>query len=242
MNEGVPLYYRIANHLRNRIMAGIYRAGEKIPTEQELCDEFNISRITVRQALKILEEQGMIQRRQGIGTLVSQSIQLQPISFNGYVEDIIFQLLPARVIFVQKREIAVSDEVRKRMNLSPDTEKVVELERVRAIGDELNSYAINYLPLDIGRQIEEDSLIKHSLIEVIDQIDPIHRVTQTIQAKPASERVATNLGMNIGDPVLFSEYFMVNRNERPVNLGMVFYHGERYKYTVKMNRLTEEKQ
>lgn len=241
MNTGIPLYYRIANHLRNRIMSGTYPPGERIPTENELSDKFNASRITIRQSLKVLESQGMLNRKQGIGTIVNKNIKLKPISFNGYVEDIIFQLLPARVIHFQKKEVKASSEIKDLLGFSEDECPIVQLERVRAIGDQINSYALNFLPLEIGRNIAEESLKQHSLIELIDEGEQsVHEVTQTIRAVAANETVAKNLQIAVGDPVLFSEYTMTNIQRQPINIARVYYHAERYQYTVEMGRLNDE--
>ncbi|MFZ3579367.1 GntR family transcriptional regulator [Virgibacillus sp. DJP39] len=241
MYTGIPLYYRIANHLRNRIMSGAYPPGEKIPTENKLCSEFNTSRITIRQSLKILESQGMLIRKQGVGTLVNQNVKLKPISFNGYVEDIIFQLLPARVIQFQKKEIAANSEIKQLLKLTDNENTIIQLERVRAIGNQINSYALNFLPLKIGRDIEENSLEKHSLIELIDQgKDSVYEATQTIKAIAANEVVAGKLGIHVADPVLFSEYTMFNMQRDPINVARVYYHADRYRYTVEMGRLTTE--
>jgi len=240
LTDGIPLYYRIASHLRNRIMAGVYVRGEKIPTESELCDEFNTSRVTIRQGLKLLENQGMLIRKQGVGTLVSNKVILQPINFNGYVEDIVFQLLPARIIEFIKQEIEPSGEIRKLLRLPEHVRTVIQLKRVRAIDEERNSYALNFLPNDVGEGVTEELVKKHSLIEIIDQVgNRIEEVTQTIQATVADETIAKNLRIHIGDPVLFSEYMMVDHDKRPLNYARVYYHAERYRYTVKMGRLTQ---
>lgn len=221
-------------------MAGVYVRGEKIPTESELCDEFNASRITIRQALKILEDQGMLIRKQGIGTLVSTKIILQPINFNGYVEDIIFQLLPARIIEFNKQEIEPSDEIRQHLKLPEHVRTVTQLKRVRAIDEERNSYALNFLPNDVGEGVTEELVKNHSLIEIIDQVgNRIQEVTQTIQAAVADETVAKNLKIQTGDPVLFAEYMMVDHDKRPLNYARVYYHAERYRYTVQMGRLIQ---
>jgi len=68
--SGVPLYRQVAAILRQRIEDEIYRPGERIPTEFELCDQFGMSRISVRQALGELEHEGLLHRRQGSGTYV----------------------------------------------------------------------------------------------------------------------------------------------------------------------------
>jgi DNA-binding GntR family transcriptional regulator len=65
-----PRYAQIFNTLTKRMQAGKYPVDMRLPTESELCDEFNASRFTVREALRRLVEQGMVQRRQGAGSVV----------------------------------------------------------------------------------------------------------------------------------------------------------------------------
>lgn len=238
MDTGIALYYRIANHLRNRIMSGIYKPGEKIPGENDLCQEFNISRVTIRQALKVLTDQKILKRKQGVGTIVNQDIMAKPINFNGYIEDIIFQLLPAKVIWYNKESTQPPKDIQKLLQLSENETVVTKLERVRAIGSQLNSYAINYLPMDIGNSISEEALNSHSLIELIDETTKISDATQQIKAISADKLIADRLKMKVGDPVLFSEYLMFSKDKRPINLAHVYYHADRYSYTVKMGRLT----
>jgi len=70
MSSGEPRYAQIFNTLSRRMETGKYSVDTRLPTESELCDEFNASRFTVREALRRLVEQGMVQRRQGAGSIV----------------------------------------------------------------------------------------------------------------------------------------------------------------------------
>jgi GntR family transcriptional regulator len=70
MTADIPRYAQIFNTLSKRMQAGKYPVDMRLPTESELCDEFNASRFTVREALRRLVEQGMVQRRQGAGSVV----------------------------------------------------------------------------------------------------------------------------------------------------------------------------
>jgi len=74
--SGVPLYRQVAAVLRERIENGVFRPGERIPTEYELCDEFGVSRISIRQALSELVYEGLLSRRQGSGTYVQPELGL----------------------------------------------------------------------------------------------------------------------------------------------------------------------
>jgi len=70
MTMDVPRYAQIFNTLTKRMQSGQYPVDMRLPTESELCDEFSASRFTVREALRRLVEQGMVQRRQGAGSVV----------------------------------------------------------------------------------------------------------------------------------------------------------------------------
>jgi len=74
--SSVPLYRQVAGVLRERIEKQIYAPGSRIPTEYELCDEFGVSRISIRQALSELTHEGLLQRRQGSGTYVRSEFGL----------------------------------------------------------------------------------------------------------------------------------------------------------------------
>src|ERR1700759_5881372 len=69
---GVPLHRQLFLVLHDEIDRGVIAPGDALPTEQTLCDQFGVSRITVRRALADLAEQGYIERRQGVGSFVRQ--------------------------------------------------------------------------------------------------------------------------------------------------------------------------
>ncbi len=75
---GEPRYARIANQLIAAIAAGRYRVGSLLPTEHELCEQFDSSRFTIREALRLLAEGGMVSRRPRAGTVVISSSQREP--------------------------------------------------------------------------------------------------------------------------------------------------------------------
>src|ERR1700744_5467243 len=80
---GVPLHRQLFLVLHDEIARGAIAPGEALPTEQTLCDQFGVSRITVRRALADLAEQGYIERRQGVGSFVRQHPPSDPLSVSG---------------------------------------------------------------------------------------------------------------------------------------------------------------
>ena len=68
--DGTPLYLKVAEVLRQRILRGVWKPGERLPTIEVLMQEFKVARITVRDAVKILEAEGLLEPRRGRGTLI----------------------------------------------------------------------------------------------------------------------------------------------------------------------------
>src|SRR6202000_411990 len=77
---GVPLHRQLFLVLHDEIDRGVLAPGDALPTEQTLCDQFGVSRITVRRALADLAEQGYIERRQGVGSFVREHAPSEPES------------------------------------------------------------------------------------------------------------------------------------------------------------------
>ncbi len=75
-NSVIPLYKQIVRVLSDSIANGTYRPGDKLPTEAELIEQFGVSRITVRSAIKEMEDAGLVERARGKGTFVSSDTQM----------------------------------------------------------------------------------------------------------------------------------------------------------------------
>ena len=88
-NRFIPLYYQLENILRSKIEGGEVPQNHKLPTEQELSREYKISRATVRQALAALVSEGLLYRKQGKGTFVTEKAgQTKSVKLTGFTEDL----------------------------------------------------------------------------------------------------------------------------------------------------------
>src|SRR5258708_22034678 len=88
-NSPVPRYHQLKEILRERIQSGEWKAGDLIPSERELSEQYGISRMTTRQAITDLVNEGVFFREQGRGTFVShRKITQQLIRLTGFTEDI----------------------------------------------------------------------------------------------------------------------------------------------------------
>jgi len=89
-DKALPLYYQIETILRRKILSGEFESGTYLPSESALRKEFDVSRITIRQALSLLEQDGLIIRRRGKGTLIPENLEtMRAPRLTGSIEDLI---------------------------------------------------------------------------------------------------------------------------------------------------------
>ncbi|KXZ15008.1 GntR family transcriptional regulator [Bacillus nakamurai] len=144
------LYLKVIERIKEDIQNGIYTEKEKLPSEFELSKSMGVSRATLREALRILEEEHVIIRRHGVGTFVhTKPLFLSGIEQLNSVTKMIKQanMVPG-TIFLSSQVIAPSDEDMSRFQLEPDQE-LFYLERVRTASGTPVVYCLDTIPMDI---------------------------------------------------------------------------------------------
>jgi len=202
---GVPLYHQIANQLRSDISAKAFAPGDLLPTETELMDRFRVSRVTIRQALALLVQEGLVGRQAGRGTFVIAP-QDRPGVWNfSTLEDIVtaghrteFQLLdlspPSRA---SDLPAGLTDQ------------DVVRIECLRLLEGEPLSHGVIYLLTRYAKRLALDQLprkpqpLKPVIAMLADQrIVEISRGTQVIAARAANPSLAETLKIPVNAPLL----------------------------------------
>src|SRR5580704_7577108 len=144
--SAAPLYARLKEVLRARILDGTYPPHGQMPSEHELCAMFEVSRITVRQALGDLQKEGLLFKIHGKGTFVSKPKAFQNVtSLQGFAEamssmgyEIVNQLRSFRIVEANRLVAA-------RLNL-PEGAPVAEIHRVRLLNREPVSLELTWVP------------------------------------------------------------------------------------------------
>ncbi len=151
-----PLYRQLMAHLRSDIGAGVYPQGSKIPSEQELGQTYQVSRVTVRKALAELSEEGLLKRCQGKGTFVSAPLLCRDLRDNvrsfhescasmGFTAD-------TRVISARVQEASAADKSR----LQAREKQVVCLRRLRLASGLPVMLEENHFPMAYAWLLDED--------------------------------------------------------------------------------------
>jgi len=136
----VPRYHQLKEILRKRIESGEFKPADQFPTEEQLCQEYGVSRGTVGRAIKILVDEGWLRREQGRGTFVTRP-SLSPVFFRlaNFTEDMRQRGLEPRTKLLSLEVISASEEIAARLQI-PVGEKVIKISRLRLANDRPMAY------------------------------------------------------------------------------------------------------
>lgn len=231
-------YQHIADELRARIEAGEYLAGRLLPSEAELSQEYEASRVTIRRALEALRAEGLVSSRQGFGWFVATDLLRQSLGRLGTIEA---QL--AALGFESERQILgfafVSAPPHVIDVLGVDV--VLEIRRLnrarRPSGDrkttgEPFARVTVWCPEHLGARLSRRQVEASPLYELIDV--PLGGATQTIGAAAANETDARLLGIPVGSPVLVCERVTRDREGTPVLLSEHVFPGHLTEFSVEL--------
>lgn len=164
----VPLYYQIKERIQEALDDGVFSVGESIPSEMELCRIFDVSRPTVRQAIRELVSEGALKKEKGKGTFVANK------KFNyGSIQDIVtyYDKLIKRgydpkTDILEKEIIKATKKMSKKLKLDSQA-KVIKIKRLRKIDGEPIVIITNHIPYHLCPKLMEIDLEDKSLYRVI---------------------------------------------------------------------------
>ena len=242
----LPRYYQIKQVIKKWIVNNEVTMGEKIPSENELAAQFKVSRLTVRQALSQLIQEGFLESRRGDGTYVTENaglINSYNLEFSGFMDDLFYQISRSRTKSVEIEKIEAIRTIKEKLKLSPKVKEIIRIKRVRFIDNNSFAHTINYLPLEIGKKIAKNALMKKPLLQIMEQDIGISftEAFQTIEASFADQEVAEKLSVSPGSPILFVERIMYTKRRKPVELVQSSYRGDLYKYIVRLKTVRRKK-
>lgn len=238
----LPVYYQIKQTVKGWIINKEFGPGAKIPSENELAERFQVNRLTVRQALAQLSQEGFLNSKRGERTFVTKDHHLIDsfgLEFSGFMDDLFYQVSKSKTKSVKMARLAVSKLIKEKLELGNEEEEIIQIKRVRFMEGKSFAYTVNYLPLEIGEKINEKDLYKKPLLQIMEQDLGIEftEAFQTIQASFADMEVSEKLGIALGSPILSVERVMYAKGSKPVELVQSSYPGEVYKYIVRLAKV-----
>ncbi|MBM7617706.1 GntR family transcriptional regulator [Weissella uvarum] len=226
-----PVYIKIHDEIREAIDAGRWKPGDKIPAERELAEQFDVSRMTLRQAVMLLVDEGVLDRRVGAGTFVAEpKVQEQLNGVSSFTDMMAASGKKATSKTVSYHVSSASTSEQKQLQLPPHTQ-VLRMERVRYGDDEPIAYEVASIPADLVEGLNREDLT-NSLYKTLLETRGV-RVThakQIVTASNVTERVAELLQIKRNDPVLVLRQITVDQNNKPFEYVRTQYVGSRFEF------------
>ena len=236
-NSPVPLYFQIAEDLRQAISDGTLKPGDRLDNELDLTQRLGVSRPTVRQAIQRLVDQGLVVRRRGLGTVVGPPRILRPVALTSLYDDLKASDRHPVTTVLAAAHIEADPEVAAVLSLAPG-DRVLSLERLRFADGAPLAFMHNYLPaalLESWGVRPEDALQTMGLYELLRShgVHP-HAGQQVIGARKASWHEAKLLEVPRSATVLTMTRTTFDKAGQPVEHGSHAYLADRYSFQMSL--------
>lgn len=233
-----PLYHQLKTILRSRILSREFKENGRLPTEEELCVQYNVSRVTVRQALSELMKDGLIYRDRGRGTFVTEGAELKQPELKGSIESLVRAAEGTRIKVLSYKEIIPPPEI-SRIFRSGKTEKVFQLQLIRYFSKGPLGYSFMYFPSSLGTIISPDEL--NETTEIITFVEEklktkAHRAKQTFDVGVADKALAENLSVKTKTPLLLIKRNYYSRQGSIMFVAVTYFRPDLYKYEIELTR------
>lgn len=225
-----PIYIKIHNEIRQRIEDGEWAVGDRIPAERELAEQFGVSRMTLRQAIQTLVDEGLLERHIGAGTFVARKkVQEKMTGVTSFTEITEAQgkMPSSKTISYVVTTPSLSES--EKLNLKAG-ERVLRMERIRYADNIPICFEVATVPFHLVKNFDREQ-ITQSLYRTLEQ----HGMTmghaeQIVSAVVASERIAAYLGIKRGAAVLRLRQVSQLKNGQPFEYVRTQYVGNRFEF------------
>jgi len=229
-----PLYFKLYSLLKNAILDGTVANGAQMPTEQQLAETFEVSRITAKRAMDELAAEDLVQRRRGKGTHVTYEYKPQPVRapLVGMLQEIESMARHSDVEVLECKKQNPPGQVKAALGLT-DKDKALHLLRVRSRDGQPFVYYSSWTS-GLSKPVSKRDFAKAPRLAIFrKQGLKITHVTQTISAVAASDELAGHLQTEPGAPLLSlvrRSYETRKGKEHLVDYLHVHYHPDRFQY------------
>ncbi|MFE0632474.1 GntR family transcriptional regulator [Streptomyces sp. NPDC058864] len=235
LNRKLPLWYQVSQSLRASILGRRPDAPLRLPTEDALAGHYGVSVLTMRQALKELEEEGLISRHRRRGTFIEPAaLRGAPVRLLGSVDAIVAQQSGDRTSVLGHGPSPVPPEFAEYF---PGTADTVAYRRLRCDeSGEPTNWAENFVLPELAARIDLADLARWPMTKVLrDALGVrISRITDTVEARLADPDTARLLQVPLLSPILHYTGVTYDDTGRVVDVVRIHYRGDRFSFTVTM--------
>lgn len=237
-SKSLPLYLSVKESLVEKIEKKIWPPNTLIPTEQELIEQFSVSRTTIREAVNLLVQNGLLEKKQGIGTIVKQHSIISTIGrLKGFAEEVVEKGMKPKSRVIRAELVRDGLYFEKTQLQVADHEDILVVERIR--------FADN-LPIAIERSCwikkAGEILLMHNLdeakfYELLEEHSvALKRANEQISAINATILEADLLGIRGGEALLEMTRLSYGINDKPMEFTKTKYRSDQYYYELELMR------
>ena len=233
-----PLYTQIKEALRARILDGSYAIFDRMPSESQLMKHFSVSRVTARQAISQLCQEGLVFKVQGKGSYVSRPTVSQSLTgLQGLGEAMEESGHVASSRLLGSRFFAPDDNLRARLRIPPPG-RVGEIRRVRYVDGAPVSLDVSYFREAIAEALLAHDLETRDIFAILenDLHCPLGHAELDIGATAACADAACALEIPLGSPILRMDRLTFDRDGRPLDYEHLYCRGDQWRYRLRIER------
>lgn len=233
----VPLYHQVALLLRTEIAEGVYEVGTRIPIESDLGQRFSVSRITIRQAVENLVQDGILERKQGRGTFVLATPRRDTVTELAGTLDVVDSLAEnTEVRLIATTFVVPPPSVARQLHMDRTMDDTaLQVIRVRSAHGLPFEYLTNWVAPPWSTRVNLDALKVHSLVGALKQTGgALDAADQVISATLATPEIGTWLEAPAGSPLL-KGYRVYYAQGQPLMILESLYRPDRYAYRVRLS-------
>lgn len=228
-----PLYYQISEVLHTMIESSELKPGDRLPSENELIAQYQISRNTARRAINALIIEGVAFTIQGKGTFVSPARTREGLlNLTSFSEEIQQRGMVPGSLLLSFGRVVPPAKIGRALEIAPRQE-TYKIDRLRLADNQPMALNVSYLPCELCPQLENQDLVKGSLYAYLEGVLNlrIEYGERIIKAGAATEYEAELLQITVGYPVVITEGPSFLADGRPVEYTRIIYRGDRYEFT-----------
>ena len=235
--SALPLHVQVERMLRQMIEMPEYSKGKMLPNEVELAKRLGISRNTVRQATNRLVYEGLLIRKKGVGTKVSDNnnVVTRLDSWHSFTLEMNKKGIDFKTFEIDVNWVQPDETIRKFFAISQDKE-VLCMERLRGLSESPIVYFISYFHPRVGLTGKED--FSKPLYKMLEEeySTVVSTSKEEISAKLADENIGEKLKIKVGSPVLKRKRFVLDPGGRPVEYNIGYYNAEHFTYLIDIQK------
>jgi len=235
--DKTPKYQQIIQYILDKIENKEFKDGEKLPTEEELCSYFNVSRISVRKAFDELTHEGYIIRKHGKGSYVNAGVTVMQLNtLQGFTEEMKARGMEVTSKILSFILIDADNHIGEKLQIE-EKSKVYVIERLRYVDQEPMAIETVYIPYFYCPDLNKHDL-NNSLYGILQNHYGVCAVkaNQSIEAGFANKREYEILNIKQRSPILRIERISYLSNNKPLEYVTSSYRGDKYKFNVTINK------